>query len=77
MSLESKDEVSKEPDYAEVKALVARKSYQSIKQGSFESLAQYSERFRKTYRAYKESAVNVDVGEADQAMDFFHGLDAG
>jgi hypothetical protein len=77
MSLESKDEVSKEPDYAEVKALAARKSYQSIKQGSFESLAQYSERFRETYRAYKESAVNVDVGEADQAMDFFHGLDAG
>jgi hypothetical protein len=67
MSLESKDEVSKEPDYevwhadtdpeklwqaiekthkvnsisniTEVKALVARKSYQNIKQGSFESLA--------------------------------------
>jgi hypothetical protein len=105
MSLESKDEVSKEPDYevwhadtdpeklwqaiekthkvdsisnvTEVKALVARKSYQNIKQGSFESLAQYSERFRETYRAYKDSATNVDVEEADQAMDFFHGLDAG
>jgi hypothetical protein len=105
MSLESKDEVSKEPDYevwhadtdpeelwqaiekthkvdsvsnvTEVKALAVRKSYQSIKPGSFESLAQYIERFRETYRAYKESTVNVDVGEADQAMDFFHGLDAG
>jgi hypothetical protein len=105
MSLESKDEVDKEPDYkvwhadtdpeklwqaiekthkvdsisnvTEVKALAARKSYQNIKQGSFDSLAQYSERFRETYRAYKDSATNVNVSEADQAMDFFHGLDAG
>ena len=36
-----------------------------------------NERFRETYRAYKESAANVDVEEADQAMDFFHELDAG
>jgi hypothetical protein len=30
-----------------VKELAARKAYQSIRQGSFETLAQYSERFRK------------------------------
>jgi len=36
-----------------VKELAARKAYQSIKQGPFETLAQYSERFRETYRAYK------------------------
>jgi len=32
-----------------VKELVARKAYQLIRQGSFETLAQYSERFRETY----------------------------
>jgi len=31
-----------------VKELVARKAYQSIKQGSFKMLAQYSKRFRDT-----------------------------
>jgi len=63
-----------------VKELAARKAYQSIKQGPFETLAQYSEWFRETYRAYKateKDPVNnlIDVKEADQAMDFFHGLD--
>jgi hypothetical protein len=58
-----------------VKELAARKAYQSIKQGPFETLAQYSERFRETYRAYKateKDPVNnpIDVKEADQAMDF-------
>jgi len=34
-----------------VKELAARKAYQLIKQGPFETLAQYSEWFRETYRA--------------------------
>jgi len=63
-----------------VKELVARKAYQSIKQGPFETLAQYSKQFRETYRAYKATEKDhvdapVDVTEPDQAMDFFHGLD--
>jgi hypothetical protein len=37
----------------QVKELTARKAYQMIKQGSFESLAQYSKRFWETYRSYK------------------------
>ncbi len=37
-----------------VKKLAARKAYQSIKQGPFETLAQYSEWFRETYRAYRQ-----------------------
>jgi hypothetical protein len=65
----------------QVKQLTARKAYQNIKQGPFESLAQYSERFRETYRVYKETNSKedspVDIAEADQAMDFFHGLDQG
>jgi hypothetical protein len=63
-----------------VKELAARKAYQSIKQGPFETLAQYSERFRETYHAYKATKKDpidnpIDVKEADQAMDFSHGLD--
>jgi hypothetical protein len=65
-----------------VKELAARKAYQSIRQGSFETLAQYSERFREAYRAYKAMEKDpidhpIDVSEPDQAMDFFHGLDEG
>jgi hypothetical protein len=63
-----------------VKDLVARKAYQSIKQGSFETLAQYSVRFRDTYKAYKATATAerlINVPEEDQALDFFHGLDQG
>jgi hypothetical protein len=56
--------------------MAARKAYQNIKQGSFESLAQYSEWFRETYRAFQDStSTDVLVEEADQAMDFFYGLD--
>ena len=63
-----------------VKELTSRKAYQNIKQGPFESLAQYSERFRDTYRAYKATGTQsrpVDVPENEQALDFFHGLDQG
>jgi len=63
-----------------VKELVARKAYQSIKQGLFETLGQYSEPFRETYHAYKATEkypvdAPINVKEPDQAMDFFHGLD--
>jgi hypothetical protein len=62
----------------EVKLMAARKAYQNIKQGSFKSLAQYSKRFRETYRFYQDSSItNVTVKLADQAMDFFYGLGAG
>jgi len=63
-----------------VKDLAARRAYQNIKQGSFETLAKYSARFHDTYKAYKASATQerpVDVAEQDQALDFFHGLDQG
>jgi hypothetical protein len=61
-----------------VKELAARKAYQNIKQGPFESLAQFSERFRDTYRGYKATGTAIcpiDVEESEQALDFFHGLD--
>jgi hypothetical protein len=65
---------------SQVKELTAQKAYQQIKQGLFESLAQFSERFRETYRSYKNTstATNpVNIDEKEQAMDFFHALGAG
>jgi hypothetical protein len=65
---------------SQVKELTARKAYQQIKQGPFESLAQFSEQFRETYRSYKNTSTStnpVNVEEKEQAMDFFHALDAG
>jgi hypothetical protein len=62
----------------EVMEPTARKAYQGIRIGTFETLTMYSERFHETYRAYKviESATNpVDVKDEVQAMDFFHSLD--
>jgi hypothetical protein len=61
-----------------VKELETGKSYQTIEQDSFETLALYSERFRETYQAYKVTdglASQIVIKEPDQAMDFFHGLD--
>jgi hypothetical protein len=62
-----------------VKELAAGKAYQSIKQGPFETLAQYSERIRETYGAYKATEKDpvdapIDVKEPDQAMDFLQNM---
>jgi hypothetical protein len=62
------------------KELTARKAYQTIKQGPFESLVHYSKQFCETHQCYKNtlSATNpVNIEEKEQAMDFFHGLHQG
>ncbi len=64
----------------QVKELTAKKAYQMIKQGPFESSARYSKRFSETYQSYKNSAnaqAPVNIVEEEQAMDFFHGFDNG
>ena len=58
----------------EVIELSARKAYHSLRQGAFETLVQYSDRFQATYSAYKENCPTIDISEKEQAMDFFHGL---
>jgi hypothetical protein len=63
-----------------IQELTARKAYQNIRQGAYETLVQYSERFREVYKGYKETGTKagpVDVKEEVQALDFFHGLDQG
>jgi hypothetical protein len=59
----------------EVIELSARKAYHSQRQGALETLVQYSDRFRETYRSYKENCPNLNISDKEQAMDFFHGLD--
>jgi hypothetical protein len=63
----------------QVTGYTARKACQGICQGAFETLAQYSKRFRETLKTYKATRTMVDpmdVNDAEQAMDFFfHGLD--
>jgi hypothetical protein len=75
-AIEKTHKVDSASNVDEVKVMASRKAYQNIKQGSFETLAQYSEWFRETYRAFQDStSTDVSVEEADQAMDFFYGLD--
>ena len=52
----------------------ARDVYQSCKQGGFESLVTYRERFDAAHKS-QEDAGNAAVSAEDQAMDFFKGLD--
>ena len=52
----------------------ARGVYQSCKQGGFEWLVTYRERFDAAHKS-QEVAGNVAVKAEDQAMDFFNGLD--
>jgi hypothetical protein len=67
-------------DVGEIKELAARKAYTGIKQGAFETLAQYTERFHETYKGYKNTGTveaPIVVAPKIQALDFFHGLDPG
>jgi hypothetical protein len=59
----------------EVIELPARKAYHNLRQGAFETLEQYSGRFRETYQSYKENCPNLNISDKEQEMDFFHGLD--
>jgi hypothetical protein len=54
----------------------ARKQYQSIRQGGYESLISYRERFDAALNAYKEQE-NPDMEDTDIALNFFDGLDNG
>jgi hypothetical protein len=77
-AIERTHKVDSSSNVDEVKSMAARKAYQNIKQGTFETLAAYSERFRETYRAYEDTSTNGEsVDEEVQVMDFFYGLDDG
>jgi hypothetical protein len=54
--------------------MTARKNYQMIKQGGFESLTQINKKFRALYKAYTDNG-GTTIADEVQAMDFLHVLD--
>jgi hypothetical protein len=58
----------------EVLKRAARKEYQACRQGGYESLITYRERFDAAAKSYKDQK-NADMSDLDIAMDFFDGLD--
>jgi hypothetical protein len=54
--------------------LVARQHYYSIKHRSYETLIQFSERFRATYQGFDDNGQGT-ILENNRGMDFFHSLD--
>mmetsp|Transcript_8146 Transcript_8146/g.11879 ORF Transcript_8146/g.11879 Transcript_8146/m.11879 type:complete len:557 (+) Transcript_8146:2397-4067(+) len=54
--------------------LAARSTYQTMRQGPFESIITYKERFNAALKGYKDQK-NPDMDEKDIGMDFFKGLD--
>jgi hypothetical protein len=51
-AIERTHKVNSSSNVNKVRSMAARKAYQNIKQGPFKTLAQYSERFRETYRDF-------------------------
>ena len=51
-----------------------RRKYQEVRQGTFESIVTYKEKFDYLLEAYKEMD-NAKMSDTDVAMDFFNGLD--
>lgn len=67
-------EISSMSRIPEVIKRAARKDYQSCRQGGYESIFTYRERFDAATKAYTDQG-NPPMIEADIAMDFFDGLD--
>lgn len=57
-----------------VTKLAARTTYQNMRQGPYESIITYKERFDNAKKAYEDQG-NPAMGDIDIAMDFFRGLD--
>ncbi len=71
-AIEKMYKVDSSSNVDEVKSMAARKAYQNIKQGTYQTLALYSEHFRETYRAYEDASTNNKaIDEEVQAIDFF------
>jgi hypothetical protein len=63
-------------EVAAVVKLEARNQLQSLRQGGFESIISYKQRYTNPLKAY-HCQGNPEKDDSDQAMDFFHGLDNG
>jgi hypothetical protein len=61
---------------AAIVKLEARNQIQTLRQGGFESLNSYKQRYSNAIKAYHDQG-DPTKDDTDQAMDFFHGLDNG
>jgi hypothetical protein len=59
---------------ATVTKMAARSTYQTMRQGAYESIITYKERFTTALKAYVDQK-NPNMEDQDVAMDFFRGLD--
>jgi len=57
-----------------VTKLAARTTYQGMRQGPYETIIQYKERFDNAKKTYEDQG-NPPMEDVDIAMDFFRGLD--
>ena len=57
-----------------VTKLSARNTYKLMRQGNYESIIAYKERFNAALKAYQDQK-NPEMADTDIAMDFFNGLD--
>jgi hypothetical protein len=61
-------------EVGQIVKLSARKLYKTMRQGGFESIISYKERFDSALAAYKDQG-NPKMADKDIALDFFSGLD--
>ncbi len=76
MIIVDKHRVHSTSKVAAVVKLEARNQLQSLRQGGFESIISYKQRYTNALKAYHDQG-NPEKDDSDQAMDFFHGLDNG
>jgi hypothetical protein len=55
----------------EVVELSERKAFHSMRQGAFETVIQFCDRFRATFRFCKEICPTISKSYKKQAVDFF------
>jgi hypothetical protein len=76
LAIEDKHRVHSMSEVAAIVKLEARNQLQNMRQGAFESIISYKQRYNNALKAYHDQGNPIKDG-ADQAMDFFHGLDNG
>jgi len=69
-----KHKVHSASEVEEIVKLSARQMYRNVRQGAYESIISYKERFDNALAVYNEQQ-NAELEDKDVAMDFFRGLD--
>jgi hypothetical protein len=72
--VEQKQKVHTASEVKEITKLTIRANYQMIRQGGYETIIAYKERFNFALKSYEDQG-NKKLDPEDIAMDFFRGLD--